>query len=495
MSLFPRLVRVAWTAVFEAPHVTVSMARHGHVAFLDELSFPTLTGQNDLDQQCITEVLLTIHGLAQTILHDNVYFYNSTCWEQLVHEEDLPYSPLDFAQLSRRYAEVICRPHLNWIVSIIDARPDLQASLRGDEARPSLRSLSDGAQNKLELGLAKLDQIESKLSLRYGTEITGSATVANVSLREVRLWCQLNTQEFHTQVAEANMDGLRSIMENDVPPLISALGNDRVRGFRVAHKPKSCAKVNLPPPWIYFICTGRNSEGQRLHKHTHVGCTKERFDWLPDLHDTRQDARNLLIGDDAIRAWEKRLDDVNLFESPLDVEGVRELQGLMMTRRWSSIPLNMRNEAKRLVDHQLRPCGKHVGQAFSLKDQGSCAPVGCCFLCKLTVAYRETLLDNIDEAKKVILRNRRVAHSCAEVPASASVGPSEDGPHLMTVSVVLLLLLPVCLVVDIRGNLRHAGLVSWVRQGMSVCVQSEARGADHVQLWPERFIANGLVCG
>lgn len=50
---------------------------------------------------------------------------------------------------------------------------------------------------------SKLQHIENELPMRDGAERIASVSsdhpVAKVSLREVRLWCQLNTQEFHDQ--------------------------------------------------------------------------------------------------------------------------------------------------------------------------------------------------------------------------------------------------------------------------------------------------------
>lgn len=90
-------------------------------------------------------------------------------------------------------------------------------------------------------------------------------------------------------------------------------------------------KNQAPSPWVYLICTGIGKHGERIHKHVHIGATKERLDLWPELNVQREAARENLIGEAARRAWAawfRML--VNLEENKTDDEARQVRKDLML---------------------------------------------------------------------------------------------------------------------------------------------------------------------
>lgn len=183
---------------------------------------------------------------------------------------------------------------------------------------------------------------------------------------------------------------------------------------------KNDHKIQPPSPLVYFVCTGHTAVGKQKHRLVHLGATKERLGWWPELAEQRQAARNDLIGSAAIRAWARRLNDVISVEKDLPGHEAKEaLRKAILLRNWGIMTMEQGNLAQTLLNNPLRECGQHQGQAFLHSAWQMSYPIACCYLCKLSIAYDEVKKDVVDTGKETRLETRlKVPHSCAEVPAS-----------------------------------------------------------------------------
>jgi hypothetical protein len=100
---------------------------------------------------------------------------------------------------------------------MVEGQPELTASLRGQNKGMLLLTLCSKVQDKVFQGRLLLSDVNRELLAHYGAAKMSSsspevANVANVSPREVRLWCMLNTGDFRRKIAGASKEDLTSIM-------------------------------------------------------------------------------------------------------------------------------------------------------------------------------------------------------------------------------------------------------------------------------------------
>ncbi|KAF4506632.1 hypothetical protein G6O67_006697 [Ophiocordyceps sinensis] len=190
--------------------------------------------------------------------------------------------------------------------------------------------------------------------------------VANVSLREVRLWCQLNTKQVADQIRAADsVEALEAITAGTMLDIISA------GAIPVPYKLKGAKNDRRPQyPWVYFLCTG-GLHGEKPHQHVNVGSTKERFGWWEQLQRQRDAARDSLIGGAARTAWGqwvRRLISLDGGKSEKAKHEMRER--IMLGKLLPEEAVQVRD----MLENPLRNCKAHHGQACSQEglEQAQC---------------------------------------------------------------------------------------------------------------------------
>ncbi|KAH7166492.1 hypothetical protein EDB81DRAFT_878835 [Dactylonectria macrodidyma] len=332
-----------------------------------------------------------IAGLAISKMLVNLFYLS----RHLDNIPDLPYGPECFVLLARRYI-AIYEHALASIQSIIADNPLLKSALSFRKKEVvELQSIHD----TITLGIHKTREL---LVEDFGEEDDAfkfdfHSTVANVSLREVRLWCQLNTTTFHKSLNDRNGDlsVLRAFIAEQISERISATqSRDDITAayFEELYIDDKKSKPNISTPLVYFICTGLQENGHRIHDLLH----KARLEELMELEK----------GDAAKETKEKWRKSIMLGDL-------------------GALPPDLVQQANGLLANPLRACASHLGQAFCHKGWDEVKEINCCYICKISVRYTEMQKDTLDITKNTRL-SRRVAvpHSCAEVPASAHCDPA-----------------------------------------------------------------------
>ena len=116
-------------------------------------------------------------------------------------DDSVPYRPRDFSRVLDRCLETAGDPLVEWLKHHCDESG--KATFVGDLAS---EDVSFGAL------LAKIEELQREVVMRRDTirsllglksEEDATEPVANVSPREVRVWCQLNTIEIRQELAAA----------------------------------------------------------------------------------------------------------------------------------------------------------------------------------------------------------------------------------------------------------------------------------------------------
>jgi hypothetical protein len=270
-----------------------------------------------------------------------------------------------------------------------------------------------------------IEEIQNAIQPCVGAQAPGtydlSSSVPNVSLRECRLWCALNTKEFHQKLQEAKGDKakLAPIME-DVAAIICARGviKDKIPVVKLRNS------ANMVTPYMIFICLGQTENGDRVHDLVHIGCTREWMTQWDELFQLRNNARNSRLGEATIDAWR------DLYHRLVALDTEASATGKSDVERRTAI-LNVREallkgdenalpeSGKRLLAENLRACNTHQGQAFKQVEWFQVVPVTCCYICKSSMDWKEVRDPDIAGSVKIQLANRRnCPHSCAEVATS-----------------------------------------------------------------------------
>jgi hypothetical protein len=273
-------------------------------------------------------------------------------------------------------------------------------------------ALQDQIDKQLGNVATKIEAIANELGL---PEVTESAPlVANISVRECRLWVQLNTTDFRQRLQSARgtteLDPIMQEISSMILGDVATVPADIV--FKVY---KTSKGLNVVSPLVYYICTGMDIEGNKLHNLVHIGCTRERFPMWKPLQQHRDNARDDLIGQQAINGWREWRDQLARL-GPDRAESTYTLRENLMRGNIEQLP----QWAHQLVTNKLRACGHHVGQSFQQTDWNEVKLMGCCLSCKTTVAFEEVQEKDFKrEASGInILQRKECPHSCAEVVTS-----------------------------------------------------------------------------
>ncbi|KAF4511895.1 hypothetical protein G6O67_001096 [Ophiocordyceps sinensis] len=388
------------------------------------------------DGKSLTAILVMIYNVSLSAFEDLEAFQESECYRHL-DTADLPYDPVAFYHLAQRYIDVICRESLVWIKAEIKARPQLKTHLKPPFDDTTFEALFKTVETEVFDALWQVEEVGRSLEAFYGKaalDLEPIDQVPNVSLREVRLWCQLNTSHFIAKLDQAHsLEALESIMNEQVLDVIRAQDSN-VTDYKLTGNQKH--NNQAPSPWVYLICTGIGKHGERIHKHVHIGATKERLDLWPELNVQREAARENLIGEAARRAWAawfRML--VNLEENKTDDEA-RQVRKDLMLGKVPTLEPKQAESARSVLARPLRDCRGHLGQAFSLTGWNAAKVIGSCYICKMTTGFAEVHIladgernagagqDSVKDkdaevAKGISLTARqRTAYSCAEIPAS-----------------------------------------------------------------------------
>ncbi|CAG9987949.1 unnamed protein product [Clonostachys byssicola] len=331
-------------------------------------------------------------------------------------ENELPYGPRHFIALLTQYYS-IARQQQEALEEELDTRPSLQLLLHPAGSVVTLPNLQAKIKARLNKVLMLIQSITRLLGLPK--EIESAPLVANISVRECRLWCELNTADFRQRLQSARgtaellpiMNEVSNIILGDVAIVSDQVDQDE--GVFKVHNAKE--DTSIVSPYVYFVCTGMDKEGNKLHNLVHVGCTRERFPMWKPLQQHRDDARNDLIGQEAIDEWGKwREQLVKLGMATTDA--TFRLRENLMQGNTEELP----EWAHELVTKKLRACSNHVGQSFQQVDWNTIIHMGCCMLCKTTISFEEIKeKDYRKEAKCANLhRKKHCPHSCAEVATS-----------------------------------------------------------------------------
>ena len=237
------------------------------------------------------------------------------------------------------------------------------------------------------LVVIEYDELHRALDLEPNSAMTD--LVANVSPREIRIWCQLNTLQVHQElfaVGRSSEDRKRFHSESSPGPccdtkadVIIAVQVPQVLDceavpvseefFRKIKLPDgSCAKMTSAAPWIFFACCGPS------HRVICVGASRERLLWWPELGKLRDEARSNLVGLEAAEQWERRLEAlIDLEQQDTNdrqamTKGRRgEIRKAVMSRAQQMLSLRHDRNARSLLANPLRQCQGHLGQAYGVQ--------------------------------------------------------------------------------------------------------------------------------
>ena len=183
------------------------------------------------------------------------------------------------------YLQLACSPLTEWLQQTCD--PDGMATVSGAETAFSTLLVEVIARQRL--ALMERDELHEALDLEPNSAV--KEHVANVSSREIRFWCQLNTLQVHQElfaVGRSSEDRRRFLSKSSPGPccgtkadVIIAVQVPQVLAceavpvsevlFRKIRLPDgSRAKMTSAAPWIFFVCCDSS------HRVMCVGASKER---------------------------------------------------------------------------------------------------------------------------------------------------------------------------------------------------------------------------
>lgn len=357
---------------------------------------------------------------------------------------ELPYAPVQFWKLLSRY-HTIAKSRFEEVCAILDkySEDPIHLVLDAKSNEVTVASLVQEIKENLRLGAVFAGQIEKEVLPSLGVQVTldlsslvptlpspgvdatpdTSSDVANISLRECRLWSVLNTTGFHQKLQQANgdKDKLAPVMA-EVAAVISA---SHIMGIPpLVVKLKRSKGGNMVTPYMLFICLGQNKDGEKLHNLVHIGCTREWMVQWDSLYKLRDSARDDRIGAASIKAWKEwhyqlsAMDTAagNGIENEDDKKkAILEARTALLLGDSDAVP----EPGKKLLGVKLRDCSSHLGQSFRQLEWAQVEAFPCCMFCKTTQAWNEVMDPKILESVSIKLGQRKdCPHSCAEVATS-----------------------------------------------------------------------------
>ncbi|RSL67017.1 hypothetical protein CEP53_003144 [Fusarium sp. AF-6] len=250
-----------------------------------------------------------------------------------------------------------------------------------------------------------------------------------VSPREIRLWCVLNTVEFHNKIEEKLGQGPVEFKKffARAPEIVDegrkAPNTEfpQMPGFEGRSDGDKAKEVTPFNPSVFFFCSGVTEKGQRAHNSVHIGSTQEQLASWPGLWFLRRDTRRISL-DASPRLWFDLCQDLSAIETRFSGKA-KLFQFREEAMRWrlglsSNLPtrLTAQDDERLPVLHS---CGHHISQAFKQGDVNF-FPIDCCYVCKLTIGYAEakairtrTMAEDFNMEGRI-----KLPWSCAEVAAS-----------------------------------------------------------------------------
>ncbi|KAH6987239.1 hypothetical protein EDB80DRAFT_690682 [Ilyonectria destructans] len=261
----------------------------------------------------------------------------------------------------------------------------------------TLRGLYKTAGDSLSKAKKKFRMLKIEFDTSYHesglTEELDSDQVANISPREARIWCQLNTRDMRNKIKRShnNPETLISLLRG-VTQL--PLSNNPFQDWEGAASMGSC--------WCY------------------AGAPRS----LARVSHPAQERSGCQIGEPLIKACHDRNESRERLECGMGSTEKEVLRVKVMTGDISSLTPQQRAIAESWRNNLIRPCKSHLGQAFKqdVKDWNSYSPVDCCYQCKELFGYDEIQGSNPGRVKKFRAGQKEEnisPHSCCEVPASA----------------------------------------------------------------------------
>ncbi|CAH0003682.1 unnamed protein product [Clonostachys byssicola] len=373
-------------------------------------------------------------------------------------QDALPYGPIQFWWLLHRYYVIAkCRfGSLSEILQRRNYRPFRLVNLDRTSDKVQILDLLQGMRKHLGQIWLRINEIENEVHPPVGAPgiYDLSSSVPNLSLRECRLWCMLNTKGFHKKLRDAR--GEKTKLDDiikEVAAIICArdIIKDKIPVVKLRNS------VNIVTPYMIFVCFGQTENGDRVHDLVHIGCTRE---WMTDwaeLFQLRDDARNSRLGEATINAWRDWYDRLVALDAEASAagtndggrnDGVKNDGGRndggrndggkndggkndggkndggkaisnMRTALLKGDENALSDSGKRLLAEKLRACDTHQGQAFRQLEWFQVEPAACCYVCKSSMNWKEVSDPDIAHSVKLdLLKRRKCPHSCAEVVAS-----------------------------------------------------------------------------
>lgn len=353
-------------------------------------------------------------------LHDDIISFNkSKCWTDMA-SETLPYGPAQFIILAESYLWVICdEAHKKMEEATFKLKSDdfLKPCIRDLAKNIDLDDLCATAGKSLEKAKKEFRMLKIEFdTYRHESgliEKLDSDQVADISPREARIWCQLNTRDMHNKIKRSH---------NNPETLISLLRG--VIQLPLSHNPfQGEPKIWLPIPYMFFTCLGIDKTGKMLHPWVHVGATQERLNHWPEFCIQRKNARDAKIGESLIKACHDRNESRKRLECGMSNTEKEVLRFKVMTGDMSSLAPEQSAIAESWTKNSIRSCKSHLGQAFKqdAQDRNSYGPVDSCYQCKQLFGYDEIQERNPKRVLKFRAgqKEEKISpHSCCEVPAS-----------------------------------------------------------------------------
>lgn len=118
--------------------------------------------------------------------------------------DDTSYQPTDFFELVQRYHQILSQA-LIFILRTTLERPEIQSSVVTLGKQISILSLVEDVSQSIQNLDKRMTELEQSLATFYAPAEfppmrEWPVHVPNISPRELRLWCQMNTTQFHQQV-------------------------------------------------------------------------------------------------------------------------------------------------------------------------------------------------------------------------------------------------------------------------------------------------------
>ncbi|VUC23843.1 unnamed protein product [Clonostachys rosea] len=306
-------------------------------------------------------------------------------------------------------------------VSLAAVETNVQLNLTNDSEPMSLAQVQAEIDKSLDGVYDVLEQLSEQGGPYHGKSLPDLGSVLpNISLRECRLWCILNTRAFHRKLIQA--DGEKKKLAPIMVEIADLIYAQHVVGI-TPHLLKTKRATGMTTPYMIFVCIGQMESGRTAHPLVHVGTTREDMTQWKELYELRQKARDHRLGTPTIgawKAWHRKLLALD-HEAGARNEGDRQRTDINNAR--TALVLGdtraLSESGQQMLADKLRACSTHLGQSFRQREWGLVEGYPCCYVCKTSQAWNEIEDPNLSEAYKIDLEQRHECpHSCAEVATS-----------------------------------------------------------------------------